>query len=81
MIREGGAGTLGNQECLIRQVLRIWVDYVSIKKFPFLEFPFLEFPFLEFPFLEFLFWEFPKKEISFLGVLPGSQKVKQKFDR
>ena len=66
MIREGGAGTLGNQECLIRQVLRIRVDYVSIKKYPF---------------LEFLFWEFPKKEISFLGIRPGSQKVEQKFDR
>ena len=28
-----------------------------------------------------LFVKFPKKEFSFLGILPGSQKVEQGFDR
>ena len=32
------AGILGHQKCQIRQVLVPWIDYVSIKEFPFWEF-------------------------------------------
>jgi hypothetical protein len=35
MIWGGGTGVLGHQECLIRQILGMRVDYISIKYFLF----------------------------------------------